>query len=87
MAHPLKAQALLVDREALAALQEGNDALMASQALKAAFVTDVSPILARARALNGAALDPLGAYRASGYRAVCADARPSHGGGGSGGIV
>ncbi len=81
-----QAQALLVDRSALAALQEGNDALMASQALKAAFITDVSPILARAREMNGAALDPLGAYRASGYRAACASARPASRGGG-GGIV
>jgi L-rhamnose isomerase/sugar isomerase len=80
------AQALLVDRESLAALQDGNDALMASQALKAAFVTDVSPILARAREMNGAALDPLGAYRASGYRATCAAARPARKGSG-GGIV
>jgi L-rhamnose isomerase/sugar isomerase len=80
------AQALLVDRNALAALQDGNDALMASQALKAAFVTDVSPILARAREMNGGALDPLGAYRASSYRAACAAARPDSGGSG-GGIV
>ena len=80
------AQALLVDRDALAALQNGNDALMASQSLKAAFVTDVSPIVARAREMNGAALDPLGAYRHSGYRAACAAARPAKGGGG-GGIV
>lgn len=81
-----QAQALLVDRAALAALQEGNDALMASQTLKAAFTTDVSPILARAREMNGAALDPLAAYRASGYRAACAAARPARKGGG-GGIV
>lgn len=81
-----QAQALLVDRAALAALQEGNDALMASQTLKAAFITDVSPILARAREMNGAALDPLAAYRASGYRAACAAARPARKGGG-GGIV
>jgi len=81
-----QAQALLVDRAALAEYQAGNDALMASQALKAAFTTDVSTILAKARLLNGAAIDPLGAYRASGYRQACADARPAaHGGGG--GIV
>lgn len=79
-----QAQALLVDREILARLQDGNDALMASQTLKAAFVTDVSPILARAREINGAALDPLGAYRASGYRASCSAARPSKGSSGSG---
>ena len=78
------AQALLVGRDALAELQAGNDALMASQMLKAAYVTDVSPILARARQINGAALDPLGAYRASGYRLACAAARPAVAGGASG---
>lgn len=83
-----QAQALLVGREALTELQAGNDALMASQALKAAFITDVSPILARARLMNGAAIDPLGAYRTSGYRQACAAARPAaRGGGGGGGIV
>ena len=46
------AQALLVDRKALAGYQDGNDALMATQTLKAAFRTDVEPILAMAR-LNG----------------------------------
>ena len=78
------AQALLVGRDALAELQAGNDALMASQMLKAAYVTDVSPILARARQINGAALDPLCAYRASGYRLACAAARPAVAGGASG---
>ena len=48
------AQALLVDREALAGFQEANDALMASETLKGAFRTDVEPILAMARAGKGA---------------------------------
>lgn len=82
------AQALLVDREALAALQDGNDALMASKALKDAFITDVTPILAQARQSNGAAIDPLQTYRASGYRQACAANRPARfAGGGGGGIV
>ena len=38
-------QAALVDREALAGFQADNDALMASQALKQAFRTNVDPIL------------------------------------------
>ena len=80
------AQALLVDRKALAACQESNDVMMANQALKRAFVTDVSPILAMARMHKGAAIDPIAAYRASGYRASCAERRPVLRGGG-GGIV
>ncbi len=71
------AQASLVDRAALAACQEANDALMASQTLKAAFRTDVEPILAEARLRQGGALRPVAAYRASRYRArVAADALP-----------
>ena len=49
--------------------QETNDALMASETLKRAFRTDVEPILAMARLEKGAAIDPVAAYRASGYRA------------------
>ena len=59
---------------------------MASQALKAAFRTDVEPILAMARAEKGAAIDPVAAYRRSGYRAKVAAERPAVAGGG-GGIV
>jgi L-rhamnose isomerase/sugar isomerase len=78
------AQALLVDRKQLDACQQANDALMAEQTLKRAFTTDVSPILARAREHSGGAIDPIGAYRRSGYRAECARHRPSRAGGGSG---
>jgi L-rhamnose isomerase / sugar isomerase len=70
------AQALLVDREQLAELQEKNDALGAAQALKRAFTTDVAPILAKARQLRGAAIDPISAYRGSGYRQAMAERRP-----------
>lgn len=70
------AQALLVDRAALEACRQDNDALMASETLKAAFRTDVEPILAMARVEAGGAADPVAAYRASGYRQVAAEARP-----------
>ncbi|MCD7059741.1 L-rhamnose catabolism isomerase [Pelagibacterium xiamenense] len=80
------AQALLVDRKALAGYQEDNDALMASQTLKAAFRTDVEPILAMARKRKEAAVDPIATYRAAGYRARVAAVRPESSGGG-GGIV
>ncbi len=70
-------QAHLVDREALAAYQSGNDALMALQTLKQAFTTDVGPILAMARYRTGGAIDPVATYRASGYRQRAAQARPA----------
>ena len=62
------AQALLVDREALHLAQEQNDAMMAFQALRRAYKTDVSAIVALARIEQGGAIDPIAAYRASGYR-------------------
>ena len=70
------AQALLVDREALAHHQQRNDALLARETLMAAFQTDVAPILQRARAAAGGAVDPIAVYRASGYRERQAKNRP-----------
>jgi L-rhamnose isomerase / sugar isomerase len=80
------AQALLVDRASLDGFQEENDALMASDTLKRAYRTDVEPILAEARRRAGGAIDPIAAYRLSGYRAAVAAQRPAVKGG-SGGIV
>lgn len=80
------AQALLVDRVALDGFQEANDPLMASQTLKRAFTTDVAPILGMARLRKEAAIDPVAAYRASGYRESVSRIRPAKTGG-SGGIV
>jgi L-rhamnose isomerase/sugar isomerase len=77
-------QALLVDRPALAGYQESNDVLMANQSLKRAFTTDVGPILAKARLAKGGAIDPVGVYRAAGYRAKVTAERPSSGGSSSG---
>jgi L-rhamnose isomerase/sugar isomerase len=70
-------QAHAVDREALSHYQAANDAAMALQTLKQAFTTDVSPILAMARYRAGGAIDPVAAYRASGYRPRQAAARPA----------
>ncbi|HKP87526.1 MAG TPA: L-rhamnose isomerase, partial [Blastocatellia bacterium] len=70
-------QAHLVDRDALAEAQEKCDALMALATLKQAFTTDVSPILAAARERAGGAIDPIAAYRASGYRERKAEERPA----------
>jgi len=71
------AQALVVDRAALEAAQEANDALAAHLELKRAFTTDVSPLLAVARRRAGGAIAPIAAYRASGYRAQKARERPA----------
>jgi L-rhamnose isomerase/sugar isomerase len=59
---------------------------MATQTLKTAFRTDVEPILAMARFNRGGAIDPIAAYRASGYRRKVAAERPAVASGG-GGIV
>jgi L-rhamnose isomerase/sugar isomerase len=73
------AQALLVDRTALAEAQEANDVLGGHRLVKQAFITDVSPILAEARRRSGGALDPIATYRASGYRDAKAAERPASG--------
>jgi L-rhamnose isomerase/sugar isomerase len=80
-------QASLVDRAALAGLQEQNDVLQAAQLLKNAYRTDVSPILAMARVRAGGAADPVAVYRASGYRDRVASQRPVKAGASSSGIV
>ena len=72
-------QAHLVDRALLAEHQERNDALLALQALKRAFQTDVEPILGMARHRAGGAIDPVAVYRASGYRERAAEMRPASG--------
>lgn len=73
------AKALLVDREALLAAQEANDTMMAFQTLRAAYRTDVTPILALARAEAGGAIDTIAAYRASGWRGRKAQERRAAG--------
>lgn len=73
------AKALLVDREALLAAQEANDTMMAFQTLRIAYRTDVTPILAMARAEAGGAIDAIAAYRASGWRGRKAQERRAAG--------
>ena len=80
------AQALIVDRAALAAAQDANDALGAHLELKRAFTADVSPLLAEARRRAGGAIAPIETYRASGYRETKAKERPAVAGA-SAGIV
>src|SRR2546422_522985 len=77
-------QAHLVDRKALEEAQEKCDALMALATLKQAYTTDVAPILAMARCRAGGAVEPISAYRASGYRRRKAEERPAKLGVGTG---
>jgi L-rhamnose isomerase / sugar isomerase len=77
-------QASLIDRKALATMQDDNDVMGAQLALKAAYITDVSPILAEARLRKGGALNPIKTYRASGYRAAKTSERPAVAGSSSG---
>jgi L-rhamnose isomerase / sugar isomerase len=57
------AQALLVDRKKLTAAQDNNDVVTAQEILQEAFRTDVRALVAEARLLAGAALQPLELYR------------------------
>jgi L-rhamnose isomerase/sugar isomerase len=69
------AKAWLVDRAELHTAQESNDTMMAFQALRKAYRTDVTPIVALARLEAGGAIDTIAAYRASGWRAKKANER------------
>jgi L-rhamnose isomerase/sugar isomerase len=62
------AKALVVDRVALHDAQESNDVMMAFQALRQGYRTDVSPVVAHARMRSGGAIDAIATYRASGWR-------------------
>ena len=68
-------KALLVDRAALEHYQETNDVLMAERVLKDAYETDVRALVAETRRQQQGALDPVVAFRASGYRAAKAAER------------
>jgi L-rhamnose isomerase/sugar isomerase len=57
------AQALLVDTKALQAAQLNNDAVAAQEILQQAYRTDVRPLIAQARLLSGAVLEPVSFYR------------------------
>ena len=70
-------QAMLVDFPALHQAQDDNDAALAQEILQSAFRTDVRPLLAEARRRQGGAIDPLGAYRAVGYRTAMIEERGS----------
>lgn len=58
------AQALIVDSRALEEAQMANDVVRCQEILQDAFRTDVRPLLREARRTSGAAIDPIGLYRA-----------------------
>ena len=72
------AQALLVDRPALAAAQQANDVARAEELLRDAFLTDVRPLVAEAYRQSGGALRPVAAYRALEGRAQRLTQRGRH---------
>jgi len=61
------ARALLVDRSVLAEAQAEDDTVRCEEILRTAYDTDVRPLLAVVRSELGAEIDPLAAYRQSGY--------------------
>lgn len=66
-AQELYLKAALVDHAALAAAQARAELIDAEEILKAAFFTDVRPVLREWREARGLAPEPLAAFRASGY--------------------
>lgn len=71
----LFAKALCVDRKALAKAQKDEDTVASEEVLRAAFNTDVTPLLRAVRKKLGVPADPLKAYRASGYEKKIAKER------------
>lgn len=66
-AQELYAKACLVDRALLATLQQECRLVEAEETLRAAFWTDVRPLLREWRTARGLPADPLQAFRQSGY--------------------
>ncbi|MDX1637520.1 MAG: TIM barrel protein [Balneolaceae bacterium] len=71
------ARALLVDRPRLAEARQVNDPALAQEILQDAWQTDVRPLLRQSRVENGAALDPIGAFRELEVRKTLIDERGS----------
>jgi L-rhamnose isomerase/sugar isomerase len=66
-AQALFAKAALVDCEALAAAQRAADLVRAESCLQDAFACDVRPAIREWRAARGVPVDPIDAFRQSGY--------------------
>jgi L-rhamnose isomerase/sugar isomerase len=74
-AQELFAKACLVDRDALRAAQSARNIVDAEECLKKAFYTDVKSLLADWRRAHNLPVDPLAAFRASGYTEEAAEVR------------
>lgn len=69
------AKALCVPQQKLADAQASGEVLLAHQLITDAFRNDVRPLLAQVREEMGVAVDPMAAYRVSGYDAKVAKER------------
>jgi len=69
------AKSLCVPRPKLADAQAAGEVLLAHQILTDAYRTDVRPLLAQVREELGTPVDPMAAYRTSGYQAKVAKER------------
>lgn len=78
------AKALCVPRRALAQAQANGDVLGAHRMLADAFRVDVRPLLAQVREEMGVPIDPIAAYKDSGYEAQIQHERGTAGSGGGG---
>jgi L-rhamnose isomerase / sugar isomerase len=67
MAQQLFSKAALVDYEGLTAAQAASDLVRAESCLQDAFAADVRPVIREWREAKGLPLDPIEAFRSSGY--------------------
>jgi len=67
IAQELYAKAALVDHEKLAKHQEANEQIDAEECLRSAFFADIRPAIVEWRQKEKIAVDPLAAFRESGY--------------------
>ncbi len=63
------AKALCINRKDLAAAQQAHDVARCQEILQRAFLSDVRPLVRQARLQDGAAIDPVTAYREADVRA------------------
>jgi len=72
-------KALMIDRAVLSDYQRANDVLMAFRTLRDAYCLDARPIVAMARYEAGGAIDPIAAFRESGWRVAKSSSRKATG--------